>query len=149
MYPTAFAPRSSIWKGTFGTASRSCSRRCHGHSCRNRSETSNVAPPHISSEYADASASAVAGADAKRSRVRMRVASALWCASRHVVSMSSKPSCPRTALANPAGPSSSSTCFNPRGGWASSGRGGTGSSTVGAGPTAPGCLAPFTATSPR
>ena len=132
-----------------GTASRSFSSLCHGHSCRNRRETSKVAPPHISSEYAPANASAVAGADARRSRVRIRVASADWCASRHVVSISNNPSWSRTALANAAGPCSSMICLNPGGGVSVAGFGGTGSTTTGAGPTAPGWLAPLTATSAR
>ena len=50
-----------------------------------------MAPPHISREYAEAARAAVKGADAARSRVRMRVAnSADWCASRQLVSISSK-----------------------------------------------------------
>ena len=57
----------------------------------------------------------VAGAISSSSRVRMRVASSDWCASRHVVSVSSSPSCARTRLANPSGPLHSSTCFQPSG----------------------------------
>src|SRR5216683_6502424 len=47
-YPTPLDERNSIWKQIFGMASlRSCSR-VQGSSRRNRMDTSNVAPPHIS-----------------------------------------------------------------------------------------------------
>ena len=52
---------------------------------------------------------------ARMSRVRTRVASNDWCASRQVVSVSSRPWLCRTAFANPSGPSSVSTCLRPRG----------------------------------
>ena len=88
----------------FGTASRICARRSHGHSWRKRMETSKVAPPQFSSDISGAIVCAVAGAASSSSRVRMRVASSDWCASRHVVSVSSSPSCARTAFAKPSGP---------------------------------------------
>ena len=70
------------WKGILGMSSRSFSSRRQGHSCRKRSDTSNVAPPHISREPALASTEAVAGPALSMSKVRMRVASRDWCASR-------------------------------------------------------------------
>ena len=114
-----------------GTASRICARRSHGHSCKKRIATSKVAPPQFSSESSGAIVCAVAGAASSSSRVRMRVASSDWCASRHVVSVRSSPSCARTALAKPSGPSRSSTCFQPAGGAPAGAAGATGSMTDG------------------
>lgn len=50
VYPTAFAPLSNIWKGTFGISFLISCSLSHGHSCRNRIETSKVAPPQFSKE---------------------------------------------------------------------------------------------------
>lgn len=66
----------------FGICSRSCSSLLQGHSCRKRSATSNVAPPHISKLPAGARMCAVAGAALSMSWVRMRVAISDWWASR-------------------------------------------------------------------
>jgi hypothetical protein len=64
-----------------------------------------------------------------------------------VVSVSSTPLCWRTALAQASGPSATYTSRHPFSGTpASSGgtSGGGGTYLAGAGPTAPGCLGPFT-----
>ena len=65
-----------------GTFSHSRSRRRQGSSCRKRSATSKVAPPHISRLAHGAKIFEVAGAAFTMSCVRMRVASSDWCASR-------------------------------------------------------------------
>ena len=83
---------------------RSLTSRSQGSSYKKRIATSNVAPPHISSEYAFASAQLVSFAMFTISIVRRRVASKDWCASRHVVSMISTPGYSRTAFANASGP---------------------------------------------
>ena len=116
VYPTALAPRRSICRGTLGTAARSSSRRLQGHSCRKRSETSNVAPPQTSREAAEERACAVKGAALTRSWVRTRVASSDWCASRMVVSVTRRPLWARTAAAHPSGPRAERTSFHPAGG---------------------------------
>ncbi|MBX7557399.1 FAD-dependent oxidoreductase [Streptomyces sp. tea 10] len=85
VYPTVLRPRSSIWMGMFGIASRSSRSRSHGSSPRKRSATSYVAPPQASTESSPGSRCAYAGAAASRSRVRTRVASRDWWASRNVV----------------------------------------------------------------
>lgn len=100
------AGRYSEWRRAAGrttTDNLNPSSRCAPRT-RNRMATSNVAPPQHSSAYADDSASRVAGVMASRSCVRTRVASRLWCASRHVVSITSVPGCARTAVANALGP---------------------------------------------
>mmetsp|Transcript_9721 Transcript_9721/g.24162 ORF Transcript_9721/g.24162 Transcript_9721/m.24162 type:complete len:219 (-) Transcript_9721:1442-2098(-) len=133
-----------------GMASRRRSRRRQGHSCRKRSATSNVAPPHISSEPAFCRMCEVAGATLSMSMVRMRVASRDWCASRMVVSVSSTPLCARTALAQPSAPSRSYTLRHPiLEGPAASMRGGTGCTLAGGGPVAPGWSGPLTTISAR
>jgi hypothetical protein len=65
-----------------GMSSLSCSSLLQGHSCRKRSATSKVAPPHISRLPAGARMADVAGAALSMSCVRMRVAIRDWCASR-------------------------------------------------------------------
>ena len=74
VYPTALAPLSSIWKGTFGTSFLNNLNLTHGSSLRNLIETSKVAPPHISRENAFERALDVAGAIAARSEVLTLVA---------------------------------------------------------------------------
>jgi hypothetical protein len=79
----------------------------------------------------------------------MRVANSDWCASRRVVSVSSKRVCWRVHSANFSGPSSSSSCLVPLGGGVES-CGGTGMGFKCAGFGLPATsLLPFTAISPR
>lgn len=104
---------------------------------------------HISKAYARLSAWLVSGAAASRSWVRIRVARRLWWASLHVVSHSSSCGWRRTAAANPAGPSRSSTSRQPGGGGPGGTARGAGSSRTARGPVAPGWSGPLTATSAK
>ena len=66
----------------------------------------NEASNHISSEKSPACFRAYTGAICRMSYVRIRVASSDWCASRKVVSVTSRRGCSRTQWANFSGPSS-------------------------------------------
>ena len=81
----------------------------------------------------------------------MRVASSDWCASRIVVSVTSSPLCARTAAAQPSGPLSSSTPFQPSSGLpVRCGKTGvTGLFLLLGAPMAPGWLGPLTTISLR
>mmetsp|Transcript_29112 Transcript_29112/g.33818 ORF Transcript_29112/g.33818 Transcript_29112/m.33818 type:complete len:130 (-) Transcript_29112:212-601(-) len=74
VYPTALAPRRSICKGISGTASLSAASLSHGSSRRKRIETSKVAPPQHSKEYALRRAMLVGSATFNISIVRSLVA---------------------------------------------------------------------------
>lgn len=90
--------------------------RSHGHSCKNRNATSNVAPPQFSNEYKLLNLCATNGEIFRRSWVRTRVASNDWCASRNVVSINNNSFRSRTALAKAFGPSFTKISRNPLGG---------------------------------
>lgn len=60
-------------------------RRSHGSSAKKRMQTSNVAPPHVSSDQNPTLS--IFSAMPSMVSVRMRVAMSDWCASRKVVSV--------------------------------------------------------------
>lgn len=128
-----------IWNGMFGILLRISFKRSHGHSCKNRNATSNVAPvneidstfhrpelkspffsfhlpPQFSSAYKLLNLCATNGEIFSRSWVRTRVANSDWWASRNVVSISKSSLRPRTALANASGPSFTRMSRSPFGG---------------------------------